>query len=379
MAVYVDYAATTPIDKEILEAIVSSSEHFGNPSSIHQVGKRAKADLERNRRDIASVIGAKPNEMIMTSGATEANNLAIRGVVESHDDPHIITTKTEHSSVLNTIEMLEKEGKCKVTYLDVGEDGVIDLNELKNALTRQTVLVTIILVNNETGVVEPIYDIQEILKESSAYLHVDAVQAVGHMEIDVEDLGVDFLSLSGHKIYGPKGIGALYHRNGIHLKSMVTGGGHERARRAGTENTLWVYGLALAMTKAKENVQERSLKEMQLKELFLNELTASEIPFEVNGDVNQMSSHIINLHFPWTASEFLLTALDMANVFASGGSACHAGTVQPSHVITEMYDEERANHSIRFSFSHLMEGEDIKDIVSSLKEIYTRLYESKMI
>lgn len=379
MSVYVDYAATTPIDKEILETVMSSTENFGNPSSIHQEGKRAKAYLEKNRRGIASVIGAKPEEIIITSGATEANNLAVRGVVEEHATPHIITTKIEHSSVLTTIEELEKAGQCTVTYLNVHEDGIIDLEELKTSLNANTVLVSIVLVNNETGVVQPMYDIEEILRNHPAHLHVDAVQAVGHMDIDVDELNIDLMSLSGHKIYGPKGVGALYLRSGIHLKPVLTGGDHERARRAGTENTLWVHGLSLALEKVQDNLAERSLKESQLKELFLTSLTSSEIPFEVNGDVTQMSSHIINLYFPWTASEFLLTALDMAGIYASGGSACHAGTVQPSHVIEAMYDEERAGHSIRFSFSHLMEEEDIQMITSSLKEIYTRLYESKMI
>lgn len=379
MSVYVDYAATTPIDKEILETILSSSEYFGNPSSIHQEGKRARAYFEKNRRNIASAIGAEPEEIIITSGATEANNMAIKGIAAGNDTPHIITTEIEHASVLSTIELLEQEGKCTVTYLSADESGLISPDELKSALTDKTVLVSIVLVNNETGVVQPMYDIQDVLSDHPAYLHVDAVQAVGHMEIDVNDLKVDFLSLSGHKIYGPKGIGALYHRSGIHLKALTTGGDQEKSRRAGTENIQWTEGLSLALTKVRDNLTERTLKEMQLKELFLTELTASEVPFEVNGDVNQMSSHIINLHFPWTASEFLLTALDMAGVYASGGSACHAGTVQPSHVIKAMYDDERAGHSIRFSFSHLMSEDDIKQIAASLKEIYTRLYESKMI
>lgn len=379
MSVYVDYAATTPIDKEVLETLLNTSEVYGNPSSIHQVGKAAKSQYEKNRRDIASVIHAKPEEMIITGSATEANNMVIRGIAAQKDKPHIITTKIEHASVLNTVETLEADGECTATYLNVDESGLIDIDELKASLNEKTALVSIVLVNNETGIVQPIYDIQETLQDHPAYFHVDAVQAAGHMALDVNDLEVDFLSLSAHKIYGPKGVGALYQRAGIHLKPFITGGEQEKSRRAGTENTAWTAGFATAMMQVRDNLEDRTLKEMELKEQFLTELTDAEIPFEVNGDVNQMASHIINLHFSWSASEFLLTALDMAGIYASGGSACHAGTVQPSHVIEAMYDEERAGHSIRFSFSHLMDKSDIEHVVSSLKEIYTRLYENKMI
>lgn len=380
MSVYVDYAATTPMDKEILQRVMDTSDQFGNPSSIHQSGKSAKSALESNRREIARAMGATPDEVVITSGATEANNLAIRGIVANHDHPHVITTEIEHSSVLNTYEALEAEGLIDVTYLPADEDGLISTADLKDALRDDTVLVSIILVNNETGAVQPIYDIEEVLTKSDAYLHLDAVQAVGHMGVDVVDLNADLLSLSGHKIYGPKGIGALYVRSGIHLKAMMTGGSHEKERRAGTENTMWIQALALALKKSTEEMNDRMVKEARLKESFLNALTERSVPFEMNGNPNYQSGHIVNLYFPWTESEFLLTALDMAGVHASGGSACTAGTVQPSHVILSMYDDtDRASHSIRFSFSHLMSEQDVKRAAAALEEIYTGLYESKMI
>lgn len=371
--VYADFAATTPMDKEIMEKMLANADDFGNPSSIHKVGKRAKAQLEHSRREIAGLLNAYPSEITFTSGATEANNLAIRGIVSKHAHPHIITTEIEHASVLKTCKSLEEV--ADVTYIPATEKGTVDMEALKEALREDTVLVSVMLVNNETGVMQPIYEISELLAGHQSLLHVDAVQAFGHMGVDVKDFGVDLLSLSGHKIYGPKGIGVLYRKNDIVLNPMITGGSHEKGRRSGTENSMFIYAMAEAMKKANDERTMRSIKEMQLKEKFLNTLTHAEIPFEVNGDVNQAASHIINIHFPWTEAEFLMTALDMADVYVSGGSACSAGTVEPSHVLESMYGEdERIKKSIRFSFSHLMEEEEIDMIGKALKEIYERLF-----
>lgn len=378
MSVYVDYASTTPFDKEILNEVLDDADVFGNPSSIHRMGKDAKANLQNHRTRIAQSINAKPKEIIITSGATEANNLAIRGIVSQHEKPHMITTDIEHASVRTTYQNLSEE--YDVTFLKASENGSIDAEDLKKNLKSNTVLVSIMLVNNETGSVQPIFEIAEALKDHQALLHIDAVQGFGHMEVDVEKLGADMLTLSGHKIYGPKGIGMLYLRAGIKLSAQITGGSHELSRRAGTENIMWVQALALAMEKANADRAERNIKEMQLKERFLNELTAKEVPFEVNGDVNNQTTHILNIYFPWTEAEFLLTALDMAGIFVSAGSACNAGTVQPSHVIQSMYaDEDRALHSIRFSFSYLMSEDDILEIVNQLETIYKRLHENEMI
>ncbi|WP_031548922.1 cysteine desulfurase family protein [Salinicoccus luteus] len=372
MEVYADYAATTPVDRDILKNMIDNADEFGNPSSIHKAGKRAKAQLEKARRDIAALLNASASEIVFTSGATEANNMAIRGVIGRHERPHVITTEIEHASVLNTYKALEAD--AEITYIPADEKGVVDMGALKRALREDTALVSVMLVNNETGVMQPIYEIKEMLSGHDALLHVDAVQAFGHMTVDVEDLGVDLLSLSAHKLYGPKGVGLLYRSKDVHLAPVITGGSQERDARGGTENVLWIQAMAEAMQKASDTMTQRSLREMQLKELLLNTLTAAEIPFEVNGDVNQAASHIINIHFPWTDAEFLLTALDMADIYLSAGSACHAGTLEPSHVLASMYGEtDRSTKSIRFSFSYMMTDEEIERIVAALKDIYERL------
>lgn len=368
MAIYLDYAASTPVDAEILSEVISTSDTFGNPSSTHKFGKRAKSSLESSRAKIAEYIGAAPQEIVITSGATEANNLAIRGVVNLHSRPHIITTNIEHASVKSTYEALEET--CDVTYLRVKENGLIDVEELREALREDTVLVSIILVNNETGMIQPVYEIAHMLKDTNTLLHLDAVQAFGHIDINVDDLKADLISLSAHKIYGPKGVGVLYCRNQTRLAPLFTGGLHEAGRRAGTENNMWTYAMQLAMGKAVDNKTERNIKEMQLKELFINELIRKEIPFSLNGDVNHASPHILNVYFPWTDVQVMLMALDMRDVYISGGSACNSGSVKPSHVITAMYDEERANHSFRFSFSHLTSEEEIVKTIMAIDEIY---------
>ncbi|CAM2752693.1 cysteine desulfurase family protein [Salinicoccus roseus] len=372
MEVYADYAATTPVDRDILKNIIDNADEFGNPSSIHKAGKRAKAQLEKARRQTAALLNASASEIIFTSGATEANNMAIRGVIGRRDRPHVITTEVEHASVLNTFRALEAD--AEVTYVPADERGVVDMAALKRALREDTALVSIMLVNNETGVMQPIYEIREMLSGSDALLHVDAVQAFGHMTVDVEDLGVDLLSLSAHKLYGPKGVGLLYKSKDVHLDPVITGGSQERDARGGTENTMWIQAMAAAMQKASDEMTRRSIREMQLKELLLNTLTSAEIPFQVNGDVNQSASHIINLYFPWTDAEFLLTALDMAGICLSAGSACHAGTLEPSHVLSSMYGEtDRSTKSIRFSFSYMMTDEEIERIAEALGDIYERL------
>ncbi|WP_434122077.1 cysteine desulfurase family protein [Salinicoccus roseus] len=372
MEVYADYAATTPVDRDILKNIIDNADEFGNPSSIHKAGKRAKAQLEKARRQTAALLNASASEIIFTSGATEANNTAIRGVIGRRYRPHVITTEVEHASVLNTFRALEAD--AEVTYVPADERGVVDMAALKRALREDTALVSIMLVNNETGVMQPIYEIREMLSGSDALLHVDAVQAFGHMTVDVEGLGVDLLSLSAHKLYGPKGVGLLYKSKDVHLDPVITGGSQERDARGGTENTMWIQAMAAAMQKASDEMTRRSIREMQLKELLLNTLTSAEIPFQVNGDVNQSSSHIINLYFPWTDAEFLLTALDMAGICLSAGSACHAGTLEPSHVLSSMYGEtDRSTKSIRFSFSYMMTDEEIERIAEALGDIYERL------
>ena len=371
MSIYVDYAATTPIDKEILESMLSNADKFGNPSSIHRVGKEAKAFYETSRKNVAKELGANADEIVFTGSATEANNMVIRGITGYYDKPHIITTAVEHASVKETYGDVEKI--ADVTYLSVDENGQINVDELKNALTEETKLVSIIMVNNETGTIQPMAEISEAVKDSNALLHVDAVQAFKQLPVNVDILNCDFLTLSGHKLHAPKGIGVLFVKRNTHLNRIITGGSQERERRAGTENTLYAHAMSTAMQKAGASREETAAVLQSLKETLLAELKQQEVPFEINGSVDTQTNHIVNLYFPWSTSEYLLTAMDMAGIYASGGSACNAGTVQPSHVIEAMYDEDRARSSIRFSFGEQLTEDDMKYIAAKLKDIYTGL------
>ncbi len=371
MSIYVDYAATTPLDKEILKSMLDNADKFGNPSSIHRIGKEAKAFYETSRKNVAKELGAYADEIVFTGSATEANNMVIRGITGYYDKPHIITTAVEHASVKETYGDVEKI--ADVTYLSVDENGQINIDDLKNALTEQTKLVSVIMVNNETGTIQPMTEISEAVKDSNALLHVDAVQAFKQLPVNVETLNCDFLTLSGHKLHAPKGIGVLFVKRNTHLNRIITGGSQERERRAGTENTLYAHAMSTAMQKAGESREETSAVLHSLKAALLKELRQQEVPFKINGSVDTQTNHIVNLYFPWSTSEYLLTAMDMAGIYASGGSACNAGTVQPSHVIEAMYDEDRARSSIRFSFGEQLTDEDMKYIAAKLKDIYTGL------
>lgn len=378
MEVYADYAATTPVKPEVIEEMMTIyKSHFGNPSSIHSIGRDARRYLDESRRTVAKLLNAKPSEVIFTSGATESNNTAIKGLVyaNEHLGNHIITTKIEHHSVLHVFEQLEKEG-YDVTYLDVDDTGAIDLDQLKEALTNDTILVSIMFVNNEVGTVEPMYDIEDIVSESNALLHVDAVQAIGHLDVNFEDFKMDTLSLTAHKFGGPKGVGVLLVRDKTPIEYSQLGGEQETKRRAGTENLAQIVGLTKALELAHKNRDNNNLHLMQLKELFLVSLQERAIPFEVNGSMVDTTGHILNLYFPFIDVETLLTLLDLANIYVSSGSACTAGSTTPSHVLAAMYeDEERAKHSVRFSFNELTTDQEIKYIVAEIHKIYHKFKE----
>ncbi|PTK54487.1 cysteine desulfurase NifS [Staphylococcus haemolyticus] len=378
MEVYADYAATTPVKPEVIEEMMTIyKSHFGNPSSIHSIGRDARRYLDESRRTVAKLLNAKPSEVIFTSGATESNNTAIKGLVyaNEHLGNHIITTKIEHHSVLHVFEQLEKEG-YDVTYLDVDDTGAIDLDQLKEALTNDTILVSIMFVNNEVGTVEPMYDIEDIVSESNALLHVDAVQAIGHLDVNFEDFKMDTLSLTAHKFGGPKGVGVLLVRDKTPIEFCQLGGEQETKRRAGTENLAQIVGLTKALELAHKNRDNNNLHLMQLKELFLVSLQERAIPFEVNGSMVDTTGHILNLYFPFIDVETLLTLLDLANIYVSSGSACTAGSTTPSHVLAAMYeDEERAKHSVRFSFNELTTDQEIKYIVAEIHKIYHKFKE----
>lgn len=378
MEVYADYAATTPVKPEVIEEMMTIyKSHFGNPSSIHSIGRDARRYLDESRRTVAKLLNAKPSEVIFTSGATESNNTAIKGLVyaNEHLGNHIITTKIEHHSVLHVFEQLEKEG-YDVTYLDVDDTGAIDLDQLKEALTNDTILVSIMFVNNEVGTVEPMYDIEDIVSESNALLHVDAVQAIGHLDVNFEDFKMDTLSLTAHKFGGPKGVGVLLVRDKTPIEYSQLGGEQETKRRAGTENLAQIVGLTKALEIAHKNRDNNNLHLMQLKELFLVSLQERAIPFEVNGSMVDTTGHILNLYFPFIDVETMLTLLDLANIYVSSGSACTAGSTTPSHVLAAMYeDEERAKHSVRFSLNELTTDQEIKYIVAEIHKIYHKFKE----
>jgi len=368
--IYLDHAATTPVHEDVLKAMYQfEKEHFGNPSSTHGLGRKSKYFLNEARRYLANSIHAKENEIIFTSGGTEANNLAVIGAAleNEHSGNHIITSQQEHHAIISIMEYLQKKG-FHVTYLPVNKDGQINVYDLERSLTSNTILVSVMMANNETGVIQPIHEIGELLKEHQAYFHTDAVQAYSMLDIDVNELQVDLLTTSAHKLNGPKGVGFLYKKSEVPLQQLQYGGYQEGIKRPGTENLTGIVGFHKAAQIAHTKKQANYQKYKQYKKLFLQTLTDEEVEYEVNGDKSKAIPTIVNISFPGTSTEVLLTNLDLAGVAASSGSACTSGTLQPSHVLKAMFSfrDERINHSIRFSFG---EANDEADIVTAAKEI----------
>ncbi|MEB8170695.1 cysteine desulfurase [Macrococcus caseolyticus] len=373
MKVYADYAATTHVSPTVAQVIYEGlTEQFGNASSIHTVGREARKLLDDARRNIAREFNVDAKEIIFMSGATESNNTAIKGAAyrHQHKGKHLITSQVEHHAVLHVFNKLEQSG-FEVTYLPVNRYGVINIEDLKQALREDTILVSIITGNNEVGAIQPIDEIGELLNGHQALFHTDGVQAVGHMPLDLRALNIDLFTLTAHKLYGPKGVGLLYVKQGVDLEYQQLGGSQETKRRAGTENIPYILGMTQAIKEAHENMTERNVKLVNLKMHFINALTERDIPFEVNGDLNNQLPHILNLYFPFSDVEIMLTRLDMAGVYVSSGSACTAGSIEPSHVLTAMYGEDkRTKQSVRFSFSYTMTEEEIEFIAQSIQEIY---------
>lgn len=367
--IYLDYAATNPLDREILSKMMMVSTHYGNPSSIHKIGKNAKTRLERARELIADNIMTDPNEIVFTSGATESNNTVLESVSRAHKNAHIITTKLEHKSILET---LEQDKNIEFSFVDTDSEGLINIDDLKSKIKDNTKLVTIHYVNNETGTIQPVKEIGELLKDTDVLFHVDAAQALGHVPLVMSELDVDYMSVSGHKIGAPKGIGLLYIKNGSKLNPLMYGGEQERGRRAGTENLIYAHAISVGVRKAVRDFDERSTTEQRLKELFLSELDSLGVPYELNAS-KKVSPHIVNIYLPFVTTDIMLTRLDLKDVYVSGGSACNAGTVQPSHVITEMYDEKRANQSIRVSLNYMTTEDEIKGAAQVFSEIFESL------
>lgn len=376
--IYADNAATTRLKPEILDEMMPYlTEEYGNPSSIYKYASNSKKAIENAREKVAAAFNAEAKEIIFTSGASEADNWAIKGIAYSLKDKgnHIITTKIEHHAVLHTTEFLEKQG-YEVTYLDVDEDGLINLNQLEAAITDKTILISVIFANNEIGTIQPIKEIGEIAKKHGVYFHTDAVQAVGNINIDVKDMNIDLMSITAHKIYGPKGVGALYVKKGVKLHPFIHGGGQEKGRRAGTENVSGIVGFGKAVELATQNIDEKVKKITELRDLYI-ESVMKEIPYvRLNGHRTQRLCNNANMSFRYIEGEALLLMLDMAGICASSGSACTSGSLDPSHVLLAIgLPHEIAHGSLRISFGDFNTIDDVYYIVEKLKGIVSRLRE----
>ena len=333
--IYLDNSATTKTDEEVVKAMLPYlSQSYGNPSSIYKLGRENRKVVEEARDQVAKVLHCETNEIYFTAGGSESDNTAIRGIAHSYQSKgnHIITSKIEHPAVLETCKQLEKEG-FEVTYLGVDENGIINLEELKKAIKPTTTLITIMFANNEIGTIEPIKQIGEIAKENNVFFHTDAVQAVGSIKIDVKELNIDALSLSAHKFYGPKGIGALYVRKGVKFDKFIQGGHQERNKRAGTENVPGIVGLGKAIEMAYENLEEHNQKIAELRDYYVKQVE-KKIPYiKINGDRENRLPGNSNISFRFIEGEGLLLNLDLKGICASSGSACTSGSLDPSHVL----------------------------------------------
>lgn len=374
--VYLDYSATTPVKQEVLnEMIPYFTEKFGNPSSLYEIGAEAKEAITKARGQVADLIGAKPQEVIFTSCGSESDNWALISTAhwKQAKGNHIITTKIEHHAILHTCKALENEG-FEVTYLGVGPDGRIDLNELEAAITDKTILISIMMVNNEMGAIQPIKEAAAIAKEHGILFHTDAVQAAGNVHIDVSDLGVDMLSLSSHKIYGPKGIGAMYIRKGVALPAFLHGGAQEMRKRAGTENVPYIVGFGKAAELAGEILDEHIEKLTELRDYFIAQVL-EKIPYvDINGGMEHRHPGNANLAFNFIEGESLLLMLDYHGISVSTGSACSSKSLEPSHVLSALgMPVEKIHGSLRFTVGDFTTKEDLDYTVECLAKIVERL------
>lgn len=374
--IYLDNAATTKTAPEVVEAMIPYfSEHYGNPSSIYSFAAGNKMVISDQREVIAGVLGAKENEIYFTAGGTESDNWALKATAEAYEQKgkHIITTKIEHHAILHTCEYLEKRG-YEVTYLNVDKDGVVDLEELKAAIRPDTILISVMFANNEIGTIQPIKEIGEIAKEHGIIFHTDAVQAFGQIPINVDEYHIDMLSASGHKLNGPKGIGFLYIRKGLKLRSFIHGGAQERKRRAGTENVPAIVGLGTAVRHAADTMEARMKKETELRDYLIGRVL-EEIPYtKLNGHASNRLPNNANFSFRFIEGESLLIRLDMAGVCGSSGSACTSGSLDPSHVLLAIgLPHEIAHGSLRLTLSDETTKEELDYVVEQLKVIVSDL------
>ena len=374
--IYFDHAATTAVAPEVKEAMEPYfCENYGNASSLYELGYKSKEAINIARVNVAKAINTKPNEIYFTSCGSESDNLAIKGVARAHrqNGNHIITSKIEHPAVLNTCRQLEKEG-FKVTYLDVDKNGFIDLEELKNSINSKTILVSIMFANNEVGTIEPIKEISRIVHSNNAIFHTDAVQAVGNIKIDVKEMGIDLLSMSAHKFYGPKGVGALYVRDGIDFIQLQNGGHQENDKRAGTENVAGIVGLGKAIELANNNIIQNNERLLNLRNYCIEQIK-NRIPYiRINGDLNSRLPGNINISFLYVNGKDLVKLLAKKGICTSSGSACSSGLPQPSHVLLAMgLSEDIASSALRITLGKENTKEDIDYFVDELEKIVVNL------
>lgn len=374
---YMDYSATTYVKPEVLDAMMPFfTEKFGNPSSFYGISRETKMAVDNARAQVAKAINCDPNEVYFTGGGSEADNWAIKGIATAHmkKGNHIITTKIEHHAVLHTCEFLEKFG-FEVTYLDVNEEGFIDLKQLESAITDKTILVSVMFANNEIGTIQPIKEIGAICREKKVLFHTDAVQAIGSVPVDVKEMNIDLLSLAGHKLYGPKGIGALYIRKGVRIDNLIHGGGQERGRRAGTENIPGVVGLGKAIEIATENIEENRARLTVLRDKLIDGVL-ERIPYaRLNGPRgDKRLPGNSNISFEFIEGESILLSLDFEGICASSGSACTSGSLDPSHVLLAIgLPHEKAHGSLRTTLGAASTEEDVEKLLNELPPIIERL------
>lgn len=374
--IYLDHAATTPVRAEVSEVVTRYMlDDFGNASSIHSFGRNARKGLEEAREQVASLIGADTKEIIFTSGGTESDNFALKGIAEANRQQkrHLVTTKIEHHAVLHTAEYLENEG-FEVTYLDVDEYGLVDPDDVRKAVRNDTFLVSVMFANNEVGTIEPIAEIARACKEKGVVFHSDAVQAAGSIPINVKELGIDLLSISAHKMYGPKGIGALYVRKGVKIAPIIYGGSHERGKRAGTENVAGIVGFGKAAELARLELSQRTNHLMPLRDQLINDVFEKIQDVTLNGHPTKRLPNNVNVSIMYVEGESMLLNLDMMGIAASSGSACTSGSLEPSHVLLAMgVPHETAHGSLRMTLGEGNTKEDIDYVVDVLSEIVERL------
>lgn len=375
--IYLDNAATTKTAPEVVEAMLPYfTELYGNPSSVYDFAGKSKEAVTKAREQIANVLGAKKEEIYFTAGGSEADNWALKAAFEAYKAKgnHIITTKIEHHAILHTCEYLEKERGAKITYLDVDENGLVKLDELEKAITPETILISIMFANNEIGTIEPVKEIGAIAREHGILFHTDAVQAFGQVPINVDEMGIDMLSSSGHKLNGPKGIGFLYIRKGVKIRSFVHGGAQERKRRAGTENVPGIVGYGAAAQRAASTMTERTDKEKKIRDHMINRIL-EEIPYvKLNGDRVKRLPNNVNVSFQFVEGESMLLMLDSYGICASSGSACTSGSLDPSHVLLAIgLPHETAHGSLRMTLSEETGMEDADYVVDKLKTIVANL------